>query len=212
VSAVRAGATGPLRRGGAAPLDHGLNYAAIGATARPDVVAFPPSGFKSAEYRHRIGSGARRFDLAGRALMTWGALRSAGYRVDDVHAEAATLSHRGSGPLFLEDGTPWITPGMTAMIAAVEPVVSSGRVKVLSVTDEPGRIGFVYGSMNGHTEVAERFLQVEHDGDDAVWVTLRSLWEAPVSRLGRLARNTADVQQRKVDERIVRALHPSNAS
>jgi uncharacterized protein (UPF0548 family) len=214
VSALRAGAAGPVRRGGVAPVDHGLNYAAIGATARPDVVAFPPSGFKSAEYRHRIGSGARRFDLAGRALMTWGALRSAGYRVDDVQAEAATPSPRGGGgggggALFLEDGTPWITPGMTAMMSAVEPVVSSGRVKVISVVDEPGRIGFVYGSMVGASETAERFLVVEHDGEDAVWVTLRSLWEAPASRLGRLAR-TPDAQQRKIDERIVRALHPSN--
>lgn len=211
MSAVRTGPVGPLRRGGASPLDHGLNYAAIGATARPDVVAFPPSGFRSAEYRHRIGSGARRFDLAGRALMTWGALRAAGYRVDDVRAEAAG-SPRDAGPLYLEDGTPWITPGMTATVSAVEPVVSTGRVKVITVIDEPGRIGFVYGSMTGHTECAERSLVVEHDADDAVWVTLRSLWEAPVSRLGRFARNAAEAQQRKVDERIVRALHPSNVA
>jgi uncharacterized protein (UPF0548 family) len=192
-------------------VDHGLNYAAIGATSRPDVVAFPPSGFRSAEYRHRIGSGARRFDLAGRALMTWGALRSAGYRVDDVRAEAATLSPRGTGPLYLEDGTPWITPGMTATVSAVEPLVSTGRVKVISVVDEPGRIGFVYGSMTGHTECAERYLTVEHDADDAVWVTLRSLWEAPTGRLNRLARS-AEQRQRTVDERIVRALHPSNVA
>ena len=211
MSTVRVGAPGPLRRGGAAPIDHGLNYAAIGATARPDVIAFPPSGFKAAECRHRIGSGARRFDLAGRALMTWGALRSAGYRVEDVRPEEAALSPRGAGPLYLEDGTPWITPGMTAMVSAVEPVVSSGRVKVITVIDEPGRIGFVYGSMNGHSEIAERSLVVEHDGDDAVWVTLRSLWEAPVSRLGRFARN-AETLQRKVDERIVRSLHPSNVA
>jgi len=209
VSAVRA-VGGPLRRG-AAPADTGLNYAAIGATARPDVVAFPPTGFKSAEYRHRIGSGAHRFDLAGRALMTWGALRSAGWRVEDVRAEPATSSPRGAGPLFLEDGTPWITPGMTASVSATEPVVASGRLKVLSIVDEPGRIGFVAGSMTGHTEVGERFLVVEHDLDDGVYVTLRSLWEATPSRLGRFARNSADVLQRKVDERIVRALHPSNA-
>ncbi|MBW4041536.1 MAG: DUF1990 family protein [Acidobacteria bacterium] len=209
MSALRAGAPGPIRRGGAAPVDLGLNYAAIGATARPDVIAYPPTGFKAAEYRHRIGSGARRFDLAGRALMTWGALRSAGYRVEDVRAEAVAPSPRGGGPLYLEDGTPWITPGMTAMVSADEPVASTGRVKVISVVDEPGRIGFVSGSMAGHTETAERFLVVEHDEDDAVWVTLRSLWEAPVSRLGRFAR-TAEAQQRKVDERIVRSLHPSN--
>jgi uncharacterized protein (UPF0548 family) len=212
VSTLRTG-TGPLRRGGAAPVDHGLNYAAIGVTSRPDVISFPPTGFRSAEYRHRIGSGARRFDLAGRALMTWGALRAAGYRVEDVRAEEAALSPRGTGPLYLEDGTPWITPGMTATVSAAEPVVTTGRVKVLSVLDEPGRIGFVYGSMHGHTECAERFLVVEHDGEDAVWVTLRSLWEAPTpSRLARFSRSNADALQRKVDERIVRALHPSNVA
>ncbi|MGT2426795.1 DUF1990 family protein [Amnibacterium kyonggiense] len=209
MSAIRA--VGPMRRGGAVAVDHGLNYAAIGATARPDVIPFPPSGFHSAEYRHRIGSGARRFDLAGRALMTWGALRSAGFQVEDVHAEPVAPSPRGAGPLFLEDGTPWITPGMTASLAAAEPVPSSGRVKVVSVIDEPGRIGYVFGSMAGSSECAERLLLVEHDDEDAVHVVLRSLWEAPPSRLNRLAR-AADARQRKVDERIVRALHPSNAS
>ncbi|GAA2754399.1 DUF1990 family protein [Amnibacterium kyonggiense] len=209
MSAVRA--VGPMRRGGAAAVDHGLNYAAIGATARPDVLPFPPSGFHSAEYRHRIGSGARRFDLAGRALMTWGALRSAGFRVEDVHAEPATHSPRGAGPLFLEDGTPWITPGMTASLTATEPGGAGGPVKVVSVIDEPGRIGYVFGSMTGSAECAERLLLVEHDDEDAVQVVLRSMWEAPTSRLNRLAR-AADARQRKVDERIVRALHPSNAS
>jgi uncharacterized protein (UPF0548 family) len=209
VSAVRA--VGPMRRGGATAVDSGMNYGAIGATARPDVVPFPPSGFHSAEYRHRIGSGARRFDLAGRALMTWGALRAAGFRVDDIRAEPVSHSPRGAGPLFLEDGTPWITPGMTAMVTAVEPVVATGRVKVVTVIDEPGRIGFVYGSMAGSSECAERWIVVEHDDEDAVWVTLRTLWEAPASRLNRLAR-AADAKQRKVDERIVRALHPSNVA
>jgi uncharacterized protein (UPF0548 family) len=192
-------------------VDHGLNYAAVGATSRPDVVAFPPTGFHSAEYRHRIGSGARRFDLAGRALMTWGALRSAGYRVADVRAEEASLSSRGAGPLYLEDGTPWITPGMTATVSATEPAASTGRVKVIAVVEEPGRIGFVYGSMTGHTECAERFILVEHDPEDAVWVTLRSLWEAPTGRLNRSARS-AEQRQRRIDERIVRALHPSNVA
>ncbi|MGN6444809.1 DUF1990 family protein [Amnibacterium sp.] len=199
---------GPMRRGGAVTADSGMNYAALGATSRPDVVPFPPSGFHAAEYRHRIGSGARRFDLAGRALMTWGALRHAGFQVDEVRAEPVSQSPRGAGPLFLEDGTPWITPGMTARLASDDPAAVTGRVKVLTTLDEPGRIGYVFGTMTGSTEVSERFLLVEHGEDDAVHVILRSLWEAPSSRLGRLAR-AADARQRKLDERIVRALHPS---
>jgi uncharacterized protein (UPF0548 family) len=210
VSTLRVG-PGPLRRGGAVVPDLGLNYAAIGVTSRPDVIPFPPSGFHSAEYRHRIGSGPRRFDLAGRALMTWGALRSAGYRVDDVQAEPTAHAPRGTGPLFLEDGSPWITAGMTATVTSAEAASSGGPVKVLSVIDEPGRIGFLYGSMAGNTECAERFLVVEHDEEDAVWVTLRSLWEAPSSRISR-RNKAADAQQRRIDERIVRALHPSNVA
>jgi uncharacterized protein (UPF0548 family) len=209
VTTVRIG--GPMRRGGAVEPDRGLNYAAINATTSIEVVAFPPFGFGSAQYRHRIGSGARRFDLAGRALMTWGALRAAGYGVGEVHAEPESHWSPTSGPRFLDDGTPWITPGMTAVLTSTDAALPAGPVKVVSTIDEPGRLGFVWGSMPGHVETAERFLVVEHDREDAVWVTLRSIWESPASRLGRLARAAA-VRQRKVDERIVRALHPSHSA
>jgi uncharacterized protein (UPF0548 family) len=200
--------TGPLRRGGATALDRGLNYAAINATTSVEVVAFPPFGFHSAEYRHRIGSGARRFDLAGRSLMTWGALRAAGFGVEDVQAEPASEWPRSAGPQFLEDGTPWITPGMTAVLTSADPALAAGPVKVVSTVEEPGRIGYVFGSMPGHQECSERFLLVEHDADDGVRVTLRTIWEASGSRWNRAAR-AADARQRATDQRIVRALHPS---
>jgi uncharacterized protein (UPF0548 family) len=202
---------GPLRRGGAVGRDRGLNYAAIGATSSIEVVAYPPFGFRSAEYRHRIGSGARRFDLAGRALMTWAGLRAAGYEVTEVVAEAASEWSRDSGPRFLDDGTPWITPGMTAVLSSTDPALPSGPVKVLSVVDEPGRIGFIWGSMPGRAECAERFLMVEHDDEDAVFVVLRTIWEETPSRFGRRAR-AADLRQKRLDDRIVRALHPSHSA
>lgn len=200
--------TGPLRRGGAPALDRGLNYAAINATTSVEVVAFPPFGFHSAQYRHRIGSGARRFDLAGRSLMTWGALRAAGFGVEDVLAEPASGRPHAPGPVFLDDGTPWITPGMTAVLTSSDPGTAAGPVKVVSVVEEPGRIGYVFGSMPGHQECSERFLLVEHDEDDGVFVMLRTIWEASGSRFNRAAR-AADARQRRTDERIVRALHPS---
>lgn len=203
-------APGPLRRSSALEPDAGLNYAAINATTSADVLAFPPPGFKAAEYRHRIGSGARRFELAGRALMTWGALRSAGFAVDEVRAEAPTSAHAGQ-PRFLPDGTPWITAGMTAVVAVADAAEVAGPVKVVSVVDEPGRIGYVYGSMPGHSACGERFLLLEHDREDGVWVTLRSIWESQGGRLARAGRMT-EARQRRLDERIVRALHPSNAA
>lgn len=199
--------SGPVRRGGAIAFDGGLNYAAIGASLTPDVIAFPPVGFRAAEYRHRIGSGARRFDLAGRSLMTWGALRGAGFHVQDVRAEPATHSVRGHGPVFLEDGTPWITPGMTARVEAGA-VGASGPVKVLTVIDEPGRIGYTYGSMHGHSVAGERLLLLEHESDDSVWATVRSIWHLPPARF-RITGRADEKRHRQVDELIVRALHPT---
>lgn len=200
--------TGPRRRTAVHAPEAGLNYAAIGVTASPEVVAFPPPGFRSAEVRHRIGSGERRFDLAGRALMTWGALRGAGFDVEDIRAEPRSVSPRGTGPLFLEDGTPWITPGMTAMITGPAGAEGAGPVKVVSVIDEPGRIGYVYGSRPGSPTCAERLLLLEHQEDDAVWLTVRSVWQ----QQGRLAARVADARQRRLDERLVKSLHPSNAA
>ncbi|MGN6742841.1 MAG: DUF1990 family protein [Amnibacterium sp.] len=201
--------TGPRRRTALHAPEPGLNYTAIGATVSPGVVSFPPPGFKAAELRHRVGSGERRFELAGRALMTWGALRAAGFAVQEIRAEPRSGSSRGAGPLFLEDGTPWITPGMTATLTGPDGLEGSGPVKVVSVIDEPGRIGYVYGSRPGSPSCAERLLLLEQEEDDTVWLTVRSIWQQQ-ARL--LAARAADARQRRLDERLVKALHPSNAA
>jgi uncharacterized protein (UPF0548 family) len=203
--------TGPRRRTGVNAPEAGLNYTAIGATASPGVVAFPPTGFLAAECRHRVGSGERRFDLAGRALMTWGALRAAGFDIEDIRAEPKAVSPRGTGPLFLEDGTPWITPGMTATITAARPEEGCGPVKVLTVIDEPGRIGYIYGSRPGSPSCEERLLLLEHDEDDGVWLTVRSIRQAP-GRAWPLGGRAVEARQKRLDERLVKALHPSNAA
>ncbi|HEY0374361.1 MAG TPA: DUF1990 family protein [Amnibacterium sp.] len=203
--------TGPRRRTAVQSPDAGLNYTVIGATASPEVVAFPPSGFTAVECRHRVGSGARRFDLAGRALMTWGALRAAGFDVEDIRAEARAVSPRGTGPLFLEDGTPWITPGMTATITGSGSDEGCGPVKVLSVIDEPGRIGYIYGSRPGHASCEERLLLLEHAEDDAVWLIVRSIRQGS-SRGWGIGARAVETRQRRLDERLVKALHPSNAT
>ena len=203
--------TGPRRRTAVHPPDAGLNYTAIGATASPEIIAFPPAGFTAVECRHRVGSGERRFDLAGRALMTWGALRAAGFDVQDIRAEPKAVSPRGTGPLFLEDGTPWITPGMTATITAPRPDEGCGPVKVLTVIDEPGRIGYIYGSRPGHTSCEERLLLLEHGEDDAVRLLVRSIRQG-AGRAWGIGGRALEARQKRLDERLVKALHPSNAA
>ena len=203
--------TGPRRRTAVQTPGAGLNYTAIGATTSPEVVSFPPAGFRAAEHRHRVGSGQRRFDLAGRSLMTWGVLRGAGFDIEDITAEPRAVSPRATGPLFLDDGTPWITAGMTATIAFSRPTEGTGPVKVVSVIDEPGRIGYVYGSCPGHPDCSERLLLLEHDPDDTVWLTVRSIWRASGSRWHPMTR-VSDQRQKRLDQQLVKALHPSNAA
>jgi uncharacterized protein (UPF0548 family) len=204
--------SGPRRRSNTVADDLGLNYAAIGATASPEVLSFPPAGFFPSEFRHRIGSGAGRFDVAGRLLMTWGAMRGAGFEVQDVEAESAAASPRGTGPLYLQDGTPWITPGMTAQLACRGRAAGiDGPVKVLSVIDEPGRIGYVYGTCPGHAAQAERLFLLEHEEDDSVWFTVRSI-SRPVTARTPLGRARFRTAQRNAERRFVTALHPVRAA
>ncbi|MFD1722184.1 DUF1990 family protein [Amnibacterium endophyticum] len=201
-------AQGPARRSTAAQAVPGLNYTALGASVSPDVVAYPPAGFAAAEQRHRLGSGAHRFETAVRSLMTWGALRAAGFGVEDVRADDAS---RTDAPRFLDDGTPWVTPGMTATITSADAAAWAGPVKVVTVVEEPGRTGFAFGSMPGHAACMEQYLQVEHADDDAVWTVLRTVWASSGGRFSPAARLTA-TRLKRLDERIVRALHPSNAA
>lgn len=201
--------SGPRRSTNVAAPDFGLNYAAIGATTSDVVLSFPPEGFRSTQVRHRLGSGTHRFDQAGRSLMTWGALRGAGITVRAVQADQAPASLRETGPLFLEDGTPWITPGMTASLTVRDggfPL--DGQVKVVTVVDEPGRIGFAWGTCPGNGLQAEQLLLVEHEDDDSVWATIRTICRVEGLR-GRspwLRR-----AQERLERRLVTALHPARA-
>lgn len=204
--------TGAIRRAGWVEPERGLNYAAIGATSTEAVLSFPPAGFRPAQSHHRIGSGVNRFELAGRELMTWGALRRAGIVVRDIAAESgrqesATQRNGATRPRILEDGTPWVTPGMTATLVVGGPRAPEAPVKVVWVVDEPARIGFAYGSRPGHPLQTEHLLLLEHADDDSVWLTCRSIarpagnrWLPSAIAYGR--------RQRDAERRMLTALHP----
>jgi uncharacterized protein (UPF0548 family) len=201
----------PKRRATAIEDDRGLNYTVIGATLSPDVVAFPPAGFRPNTVSHRLGSGAPRFEIASRHLMTWGVMTSAGVDVDEIVAEPARSSARGVGPLFLDDGTPWITPGMTAVLSGSGTPVIDGPIKVVTVLEEPGRVGFVWGSRPGHAAAVERLFLLEHEDDDSVVFTVRSI-SRPAGGRNPLVTVTQRSAQQKADERFAKALHPARAA
>jgi uncharacterized protein (UPF0548 family) len=205
--------------------DQSVTYGAIGATLAPDLLRYPPEGYRPAEDSVRLGSGIERFERAAESLMTWGIQRGAGFEVVDVSAgtgaqypgivydaEGAPLAEQPSPrneERFGADGTPYVAAGMTATLRR------SGRfrhhdtpVLVVYVIDEPDRVGFACGTTAEGPESGEESFILEHREDDTVWLTIRSL----LGTAGGIRRLLAPRQRRKRREltRVeLRALHPA---
>lgn len=205
--------------------DQSVTYGAIGATLAPDLLRYPPAGYRPAEDTVRLGSGVERFERAAEALMTWGIQRGVGFTVADVSegtgaqypgivydAEGAPLGEQPAPrneQRFGVDGTPYITAGMTATLK------SKGRfrthqtpVLVVYVVDEPDRIGFAYGTTADGPESGEESFILERRDDDTVWLTIRSI----LATRGGIHRLSAPRQRRKrrdLTKRELRALHPA---
>ncbi|MCU1441904.1 MAG: hypothetical protein JWQ59_54, partial [Cryobacterium sp.] len=112
--------------------DAAVTYAAIGGTLAPDLMRYPPKGHRPLERTVRLGSGEERFKVATTALMTWGIQRGSGIEVTDLDAgtgvqytgivftgegtPAANQEHPVNEAIFADDGTPFISNGMTAIL------------------------------------------------------------------------------------------------
>ncbi len=203
-------APGPRRRTAGAPQIN-LNYAAVGATVHEHVLLAPPDGFRATQSTQRIGSGAARFDVAGRNLMTWGAFRGAGIAVEEIGYEDIADAEP-SQALVLADGTPWITAGMTATL-----VLRDGRfpvrakVKILGVVDEPGRIGYLMGTCQGSDARMEWFLVLEHRDDDTVVLQLRCLADPSALRF-KMPIVSTKFGEKRFTRRCMAALHPTHSA
>lgn len=205
--------------------DQSVTYGAIGATLDPDLLRYPPAGFRPAEDSVKLGSGKDRFDRAAEELMTWGIQKGAGFEVIDVSpgtgAQYTGLAYDPDGaPLaeqpapraeqrFGPDGTPYVSAGMTATLKPR----GRGRgipVLVVYLVDEPERIGFAYGTTGDAPESGEESFILEHREDDSVWLTIRSVLQ-PNGGLRRLFAPAVRKRRRELTTRELRALHPAYA-
>ncbi|HEU4466194.1 MAG TPA: DUF1990 domain-containing protein [Agromyces sp.] len=205
--------------------DQSVTYGAIGATLDPDLLRYPPAGFRPAEDSVKLGSGKDRFDRAAEELMTWGVQKGAGFEVVDVSpgtgAQYTGIAYDPDGaPLaeqpapraeqrFGPDGTPYVSAGMTATLKPR----GRGRgipVLVVYLVDEPERIGFAYGTTGDAPESGEESFILEHREDDSVWLTIRSVLE-PNGGLRRLFAPAVRKRRRELTTRELRALHPAYA-
>jgi uncharacterized protein (UPF0548 family) len=146
-----------------------FSYDAVGSTLH-DVT---PSGYHRLELHQKIGDGDQVFRRAGEALMTWQMHKKAGLPIKATDSPAVigtnSLGRLGLGPVGL-------------------PV----PCRVVWVVDELDRIGFGYGTLEGHPEAGEESFLVTRE-EDGVYFTLRAFsrpatWYTrlggPVGRLG----------------------------
>lgn len=155
-----------------------LTYDEVGSTQYDET----PEGFHRLEHRERIGSGDEVFQRAADALLTWRMHRTAGLFMTATETPpqvgTSTLGRLGPGlliPRFRTVGLP--VP-----------------CRVVWVVNEPDRVGYAYGTLEGHPEAGEESFVITRDAD-GIHFTIRAYsraasWYAslggPVTRMAQL--------------------------
>lgn len=140
-----------------------FSYDVVGSTRYDET----PQGYHRLEYRTRIGAGNEVFARAGQALLHWRMHRAAGL------------------PMTATDTPPTIG---TNALGRLGPGLLIGRLRTLSplgllgfpvpcrvvwTVDEPDRVGFGYGTLEGHPASGEESFVVTRE-PDGVHFTIRA--------------------------------------
>lgn len=208
--------------------DETVDYAAVGATHAPDLMQYPPERSIPAESSWRLGSGEERFRTASDALLSWTAQRAAGLGIEDVRPAAgpayAGVSFDAEGnPIapnkseveqrFDAEGTPLAGPGMTLQLRGrVAGMRADAELRVISVTEEPRRVGFVLGTVGGSVVSGEELFAIDwHEDTDEVWFTVRA-FDAPASLIYRIVPGLIKRRRKELFSRYLRAISPLYAT
>jgi len=176
-----------------------VTYSAIGRTQAPDLLRYPPPGFRATQHSARVGHGEARWNVAWRRAMTWDIKRRSGFRVITVETPDFVFENTYSPVTFDDDGIPaapsvlhqahdndgesLVRPGDSAVLSIGWGALSLHEpVRVVYLIEEPRRRGFAYGTLPGHPLLGEECFAVEHRPDDSVWLTVRS-FSRPNGRL-----------------------------
>ncbi|MBN8423133.1 DUF1990 family protein [Microbacterium esteraromaticum] len=204
-----------------------VDYAAVGATHAPDLMQYPPERSTPAEESWRIGSGEERFRSAAESLLSWTAQRAAGLQISDVRPAAGGaytgISFDAEGaPIapnrnqheqrFDAEGTPFAAPGMTLKLhGRVKGMRADAELRVISVTEERRRVGFVLGTVGGSVVSGEESFDLDWREDtDEVWFTVRA-FDTPTAALYRLP-GMVRRRRRELFARYLRAISPLYAT
>jgi uncharacterized protein (UPF0548 family) len=201
-----------------------VSYAAVGGTAASDLMKHPPEGTIPAEGSWRIGSGEDRFASAREALLSWTAQKAANLTIEEVRYPAepsyAGVSFDAEGkPVsptteeleqrFDADGVPYVTGGMTVRFRGrVGAMTGGGEFRVITVIDEPRRVGFTMGTMSGAVVSGEESFTIEwREDSDEVWFTVRA-FDTGIAMPYRLMPPLVRLRRKLLFERYLRAISP----
>lgn len=201
-----------------------VSYGAVGGTKAPDLMSYPPAGFRPFEQRVRIGHGEARWSHAWHAALTWGIQRNSGMKVTVVDAPGHIAEGTYTPVSFDTAGTPiapvstsheavydasgmaFAAPGDTAVLEIpVGPFHVSAPCRVIYIIDEPKRKGFAYGTLSGHPASGEESFIVSQTDDGSVWLTIRS-FSRPATGTGKALSPAFRIAQRIFTRRYFRAL------
>lgn len=172
-----------------------VTYAAVGASQAPDLLRYPPQGYRPLEMRGRIGHGDDRWEYAVDELLTGGVYRGSGMgvRITPVTAGDAELTYSpveydaagdpveaaqvgaadevytASGARHLRAGD-IVVVGLEAREALWLPL--PGRVVLLEQGEK--RVMYAVGTLPGHAFSGEESFTLERTDDGSVWLTVRS--------------------------------------
>lgn len=201
-----------------------VTYGAVGATQAPDLLRYPPQGYRPLERSIRVGHGPERWEYAWMRVMSWGIQRGAGFRVTPVEAPASATAAGYVPVAFDADGAPvrpatvgadgeaLFTPEGDALVRAGDTGMLRAPfwpapfpVRVVFVVDEPARRGAAFGTLPGHPLAGEELFLVERRDDDSVWFTVR-IFSKPAGGFWKLVLPALRIVQAVLVRRYLREL------
>ncbi|UKY53881.1 DUF1990 family protein [Streptomyces inhibens] len=159
-----------------------LNYPEQGGTRRSPL----PSGYHHLHEELPVGHGRAALTAAGEAITTFRMHRAAG---TGIRADA-----------------PRAAPGVGVEVSlGIGPLRLRAPCRVVWTVAEEDRIGFAYGTRDGHPECGEEAFAAELRADGSVWFTVTA-FSRPASFLTRGAGPLVPVFQRLYIRRLGRTL------
>lgn len=161
---------------------HTFTYPETGATRRRPL----PGGYDHLHHRAPVGRGRASFEAAGAAVTEWRMHRATGFRI----AASADRAEVGTS---------------VEVTLRLGPLHVKAPCEVVWTEYTGARIGFAYGTLDGHPERGEESFVVELDGDGTVWFDVTA-FSRPALWYTRLAGPLVRVLQRSYARYLGRTL------